>query len=675
MHVLNPVVHIFVILHSDTNNQYKMTSLADFISYLERDTIWHGSHNENDRLINLKAGALSVIYENGNIRYISVGNCELIRMIYSAVRDREWLTIKPEISDEIIEAYADSFKITYNCRYQSDEIDFLAIYSIEGFADNTLVFSFEGEALNTFEKSRIGFCVLHPAEYFAGKQCIIAHSDGTRETLTFPVYICPDQPFLDISSMKWKYNDIVSSLFFSGDIFETEDQRNWTDDSYKTYCTPQSLPCPATIRKGEKISQKIELKVETDNTGPSGGDDELKISVSPEKTFDLPLVGIGRSTRAVAITENEIGVLRNIRFDLYRVDLYLFVNDWREQADIAAAEAAKLNYPLGLALFFDDNFMRQSDDFVAWIKDRKPEVAAIILFHKTEVATPDRLTDYAAPVLKKTLPHIRIACGTNANFAQLNGNFPSSGFIDQICYSVHPQEHASDNSTLAENLRAQSDSVRSARYYSGGKDIIVSPVNIQRRFNANIENFETVKYSDPMPSPVDTRQMSLFCAGWTAGSLKYLGEAGVDEITFFETVGERGIMQGSFDSKWPAEFKTVKGMIFPVFHLFTWLLKEKSFRIAESTSAKPLEVNCLALSDGNCIKMALVNFTSTSKKVRIDGLSGEIRIKILNAESFADAASDFKWIEKNWQKVSGDGELMILEPYSLTFIEGFSINH
>jgi hypothetical protein len=212
-----------------------MTSLADFISYLERDTIWHGSHNENDRLINLKAGALSVIYENGNIRYISVGNCELIRMIYSAVRDREWLTIKPEISDEIIEAYEDSFKITYNCRYQSDEIDFLAIYSIEGFADNTLVFSFEGEALNTFEKSRIGFCVLHPAEYFAGKQCIIAHSDGTGETLTFPVYICPDQPFLDISSMKWKYNDIVSSLFFSGDIFETEDQRNWTDDSYKTY--------------------------------------------------------------------------------------------------------------------------------------------------------------------------------------------------------------------------------------------------------------------------------------------------------------------------------------------------------------------------------------------------------------------------------------------------------
>ena len=145
-----------------------------------------------------------MIYENGNLRYISAGNCELIRMIYSAVRDREWLTIEPVITDEKIEAHADSFRIQYTCRYQSGNIDFLTGYSIEGFADNTVVFSFEGEALNTFEKSRIGFCVLHPAEYFAGKQCIIAHSDGTEETLTFPVYICPDQPFLDIRSMKWK---------------------------------------------------------------------------------------------------------------------------------------------------------------------------------------------------------------------------------------------------------------------------------------------------------------------------------------------------------------------------------------------------------------------------------------------------------------------------------------
>ena len=384
------------------------------------------------------------------------------------------------------------------------------------------------------------------------------------------------------------------------------------------------------------------------------GYDEIKISISPDKSFDMPTVGIGRSSRTVAITENEIGVLRNISFDHYRVDLYLFNSDWREKAAMAADEAAKLNYPLELALFFDENFMRQSDDFTAWIEDRKPVVAVISLFHRTEAATPDWLTDHIVPRLKQIFPQVMIACGTNANFAQLNGHFPSSGLVDQICYSIHPQEHASDNSTLVENLRAQSDSVLSARHYSGGKDILVSPVNIQRRFNANIENFETVKHHDSMPSQVDTRQMSLFCAGWTAGSLKYLGEAGAKGVTYFETAGERGIVQGDFNSRWPEEFKSISGMIFPVYHLFHFLLKDKSFKIISSRSDNPLKADSICLSDGKRFKSVVANFTPDKQKVLFQGFSGEFRIKQLNSDTFADAATDNKWSDKNWQNRSGN---------------------
>ncbi len=652
-----------------------MTSLTEFSDSLGMETKWHGNHLENDRRINLKAGTLSMIYENGNLRYISSGNCELIRMIYSAVRDREWLTIKPVITDEKIDTYADSFRITYKCRYQSEEIDFLAGYSIEGFADSSLVFGFEGEAMTAFEKSRIGFCVLHPAEWFAGKQCLIVHSDDTAETLTFPVYIHPDQPFLDIKAMKWKYDDIACKLIFSGDIFETEDQRNWTDDSYKTYCTPQNLPCPVTVRKGQKISQKIELKVESGIEGTIPENDKIMISLTPEMNFSMASIGIGRSTRSVPLSDTEIRVIKDLNFDHYRVDLYLFKPDWRKEADEAAAEAIKLKFPLELALFFDENFIRQSHDLLAWIAARKPGVSVISLFHKAEAVTPLQLTDLIAPKLKQVLPHVRIACGTNANFAQLNGNFPSSGYIDQICYSVHPQEHASDNSTLIENLRAQSDSVRSAGYYSGGMDIMVSPVNIQRRFNANIENFESIKICQSMPSPVDTRQMSLFGAGWTTGSLKYLGETGVKGITFYETAGERGIIQGDFDSGWPEQFKTVKNMIFPVYHLFRWLLKEKSFRLIRSRSSIPLAADCLALTDGRRLKMAVANFTPTNQTVLIPELSGEIKTKILNTESYVLASTDFRWIEKDWQKVSYAEEPLVAGPYSINFLEGFINNH
>ncbi len=38
----------------------------------------------------------------------------------------------------------------------------------------------------------------------------------------------------------------------------------------------------------------------------------------------LPLIGIGRSTRPSPLTEDEMKILRKLRFDHYRADLYLF---------------------------------------------------------------------------------------------------------------------------------------------------------------------------------------------------------------------------------------------------------------------------------------------------------------------------------------------------------------
>ena len=46
-----------------------------------------------------------------------------------------------------------------------------------------------------------------------------------------------------------------------GDAFEMEDQRNWTDASYKTYCTPLAAPFPVTIEQGETVRQSVTIGV------------------------------------------------------------------------------------------------------------------------------------------------------------------------------------------------------------------------------------------------------------------------------------------------------------------------------------------------------------------------------------------------------------------------------
>jgi len=59
----------------------------------------YGSADTPPKQISLKAGQLELVYENGSIRWIRLGNSEIVRMIYSAVRDRNWGTIEPIIEE------------------------------------------------------------------------------------------------------------------------------------------------------------------------------------------------------------------------------------------------------------------------------------------------------------------------------------------------------------------------------------------------------------------------------------------------------------------------------------------------------------------------------------------------------------------------------------------------
>ncbi len=207
--------------------------------------------------------------------------------------------------------------------------------------------------------------------------------------------------------------------------------------------------------------------------------------------------------------------------------------------------------------------------------------------------------------------------------------------------------------------------------FANGKEIWISPVNIQRRFNANIENYEHPSTGVEIPAQVDSRLMSLFGACWTVGSLKYLSEAGIKGVTFFETVGERGIIQGDLSSCWPDEFQSAKGMIFPVYFVLEYLLKNKSLKVIKSVCSYPLKVDSLILSDGKHIKLILTNYTSLRQQVSIEGCSGGFTIKQLCSETFAYAVSDINWSEYTHPATVAAGEHLLLRPFSVSFVDGW----
>ncbi|HEV3029114.1 MAG TPA: hypothetical protein VG457_16165, partial [Planctomycetota bacterium] len=62
----------------------------------------------------LKAGPLTVLYEDGGLRYVRWGQREVLRRVYVAVRDRNWNTLPTALTELRIEAGADAFELSFN---------------------------------------------------------------------------------------------------------------------------------------------------------------------------------------------------------------------------------------------------------------------------------------------------------------------------------------------------------------------------------------------------------------------------------------------------------------------------------------------------------------------------------------------------------------------------------
>ncbi|HLO57218.1 MAG TPA: hypothetical protein VK179_00610 [Bacteroidales bacterium] len=591
----------------------------------------HGSDCPFPKYKTLRAGNLTVEYSEGTLRNISINGYEVIRMIYVAVRDHAWLNVPQKILTENISISGKEFVIQLSVQYSKNEIEFLSEIRITGTSQNILSYEMKGSAQTDFLKNRIGICLLHPPETCRGKECIIAHPDGTTEKRMFPEKIAPHQPFKNISGMSWNYDRSNKvTLQFKGDLFETEDQRNWTDASYKTYSTPLEIPFPVLLKKNTKVSQSVTIKIDGKSNSSCGSE---IINFFPLNGPDLPMPSLGTcvSSAVFEMTAREAELLKRTGFRHLRGEILLFENNWSLRYRRILNEAVQLQLPVVLCLVFGDNCRGEWDKFLSIYKETPVDLSSILLFSRDHKSTPPDIVKSILPEVKKYFPGIRVGAGTNCNFAELNRMTPSSGSLDFLSFAIHPQEHANDDSTLFENMTAQRDAINSAFAVTGGKKIHVSPVTLKRRFNANMINYELPYNTDHMPDQVDVRQMSLFAAAWTVGSLKSVLESGIESVTYYETIGERGILMGKRSLQtglFPAEEYT----IFPVYHIFR--LIGESYKIVKSLSSKPLVVDGFILKNEDHGLIFLANFTTVPQSINLNRFNKLITVRRINSVKF-----------------------------------------
>src|SRR6267143_1507494 len=114
-----------------------------------------GSDQPAPEPLPLSAGPLTMQFEplTGLLRYIRIGDHEIVRAIYAAVRDENWATIPPRLSNMRQEVGKDCFRLSFDVGCQQGQIDYLWRGEIVGESDGTIRYSFDGEARSSFQRN------------------------------------------------------------------------------------------------------------------------------------------------------------------------------------------------------------------------------------------------------------------------------------------------------------------------------------------------------------------------------------------------------------------------------------------------------------------------------------------------------------------------------------------
>jgi hypothetical protein len=362
--------------------------------------------------------------------------------------------------------------------------------------------------------------------------------------------------------------------------------------------------------------------------------------------------------------------LSRLHLSHLRVDLALSRPGWNQALWQASEQARSIGADLEIALHLAGEAEAELAPLGAILTAVNPPVARWLVFHNAETSTSAKWIGLARRQLAAFNRSALFGAGTSQFFAELNRTRPPQS-ADLVCYSLNPQVHGSDNATLAEALEAQGWTVRTAQEFGNGLPVAVGPITLRPRVNPNAAEAAPPKPGF-LPLDVDVRQMSLFGAAWTAGTLKRLGEAGAWSATFYETTGCLGIMETARGSPEPQLFPSISGTVFPSYFVFAWLAASEGAEVLPLASTAPLEADALAVRKDGRMRVILANFTGKNRNVHLTGFPGEARVLCLNEETYAAAAANpvpLCIAPGTYTRWAGGEPLITLRPFELVRLD------
>ncbi len=353
------------------------------------------------------------------------------------------------------------------------------------------------------------------------------------------------------------------------------------------------------------------------------------------------------------------------------VDLHLPSTGSQETLALASEQAIASGAKLECALYCSTNAVVELKTLLSWLTTTTP-IGRWLLFDDQAKTTPSHLIELAREVLAPVVPGVPIGGGSNAYFTELNRDRTELAGADIVCYSLNPQVHAFDNTSLIENALAIAATVESARQLYPEKAIAVTPVTLKPRFNPDATGAAAQGQSNRLPDNVDPRQMSLFGAAWTLAAIQSLAASGAASATFYETLGWCGVIERDEGSPLQGLFRSIPGGVFPVYFVVAALGESKSGVILRTRIGHPLSVSCIAAENSGRRRVMLANLTPNRQRISLRGLSGECRLRRLDETNVEHAMREpDRFFADNGDVIrpnDGSASLSLL-PYAIAIVD------
>ena len=612
----------------------------------ERTTLqlWYGRDEPPVASIPLHAGPVSAELVGRDLRGIRYGGLEIAQRVYIAIRDRNWDTVPGTMHGLTIDQRKDRFTVRFSVTHRRAEVDLTWRGEILGEPDGAISYAMDCTVNADLDYKLIGLNVHHGMREYVGRpyegDSPAGPVSGVFSQRVFPQLVVDETEvpiFPDVSRLTTHLTDDVAVTFtFEGDTFEFEDQRNWTDGSFKSQSYPPRRGGLSHASAGEHLFQSVTIRAAGPAPAAEAGSSTITVALSEPTGTQLPPVGLGMASHGGELSPREADLLRALHPAHLRVDLHLGGEATSTELERAIRAARELNTCLELAVFVTDAAVAELAALAPSLADLPVPISGVLVFHEAAQATSPRWLEMAHEALDGVLPGVTFASGSNANFCELNRHQPGRPDGDAISFGITPQIHAFDERSMAENLAPQAEAVRSARAFSGAP-VVVSPVTLRPRFNA-VAQSDVAVVAGELPYAVDARQMSLFGAGWTLGSVKYLAEAKAASVTYYETTGWQGVLETEAGSPEPDLFPSRPGEVFPLYHVLADLAELRDAELVAIESSNPFAVEVLALRDDSGLHVLLANLTPGPREVALELPAGRpAQIRRLNETSAASA--------------------------------------